>query len=245
MNNNHVILIGRLCQGPNYEIIPGSGTPFVNLKIGVDVYRGEMADVLLIGNLAQHPDYELLNGRPTMRFNLAVDRPTWMWRGERKADFLRVVAYDQRALLDHAFLQVGSKVLISGELKARDFPAGDGIRKKEVEVVANVDDGITFLDKIDYERGNAHRAQACDSEGRENPAGDYAPAGGGFFRVTARGGLAQAAFENLHGQIGGRLFVIGRLRSRILDTGKRVTEIVSRKIVLLHPAREEREREDM
>jgi single-stranded DNA-binding protein len=241
MNNNVVILKGRVAQEPNYEIIAGSDLSFINFKLGVNLHKGGKTAVFLKGNVAQAPRYTLVEDeRPFLCFNLAVDRPPWMWEHHGKADFLRVVAYDERALFDYAYLQVGSELLVSGGLRWREFEA-QGATQSVVEVVADADDGIVFLRNVNYEEGDARRKEILqEREERALPGvvgverrGD----GGGFFRVTARGRLAESAFDDLRGSVGAQVLVMGRLQARRWD-GRTVVEVAANDVTFLRSARQ-------
>ena len=221
---NTVVLIGNLTDKPYFDIIPVSNTPFARLFLGVSLPR-DMAGVMLKGNLTHEPYFARVGSddTPFLRFHIAVDRRVRPGLNQQPpADFLRVVAYDDRAVLDYSYLNPGSEVLVLGNLRARKFTAG-GRKQTCVEVVADPVEGITFLRKINWAAGDAARESLAPDALRQDQKSHLY--GGGFFRVVAYGELAKLIYDRTHR--GSWLFVRGRLRSRKWDTpsGKRETVI--------------------
>jgi single-stranded DNA-binding protein len=106
-------------------------------------------DCRLIGNLTHDPHFRRVGESrlPFLRLYLAVD-------AERDdTSFVRVVAYGDVALLTHSYLQVGSKILVQARYRQR---RRHDTKERVHEFVA---DQIVFMDKIDWERGDAVRAQ--------------------------------------------------------------------------------------
>jgi single-stranded DNA-binding protein len=236
---NNVILKGNLTHDPYYDVIPGSGTPFLRFYLGVTLPRDGIALTFLKGNVVQPPYYDLVGEekRPFLRLYLAVNRPRPQ-EGEQKADFLRVVAYDDRALFDYPYLQPGSEVLVHGNLRARKRALRGGRTETVVEVIADADEGITFLRKVNFEEGDARRERILrERTKQQGPAEQPARReyGGGFFRIVAYGNLAQSAFPRLGAGVGA--VVVGRLRARKreLPNGRRktVVEVAARNITCL------------
>jgi single-stranded DNA-binding protein len=238
MNNNFVVLKGRVASEPVYEIIEGSNLAFVNFKMGVNLYKGGKTTVFLKGNVAQAPRYILVeNKRPFMFFNLAVDRPTWMHEHYGKADFLRVVAYDERALFDYAYLQVGSELLVSGGVQLREFET-NGETRHVTEVVADADDGILFLRNIDYEGGDTKKKEILEERETQSLTEiERRTSGGGFFRVTARGRLADDTFNALGDDVGAQVLVMGRLQARRWND-RTIVEVAANDVTFLRSARQ-------
>lgn len=106
-------------------------------------------DCRFIGNITHPPHFRRV-GRseiPFLRLYLAVDE------GEDHTHYLRVVAYGDVALQAHPYLQVGSKILVQTRYRQRR-------RRDRDEIVHEfVADHIVFIDKIDWERGNAAKAR--------------------------------------------------------------------------------------
>lgn len=236
---NNVLLHGNLTHDPYYDVVEATGRPFLRFYLAVSLPKG-LALALLKGNVAQPPYFDLVGKekRPFLRIYLAVDRPGRREEkgGRQKADFCRVVAYDDTALFTYPYLRPGSEVVVSGNLRARRRRLGDTKTKTVVEVLA---DDVTFVRKIDWKAGDAERdrilAERAAGQGPEGSARESEPNGGGFFRVIAYGGLARTSFPYL--QAGSEVFVRGRLqaRKRQLPDGKRetVVEVVAENVRFL------------
>ena len=111
-------------------------------------------DCRFIGNVTQLPHFQRFgqSQTPFLRFYLAVDSckdPT---------SYARVVAYGDLALLTTPYLQVGSKILVQCHYRQR--------RRRDADEVVHefVADQIVFIDKIDWERGDAVRAGLLTTE---------------------------------------------------------------------------------
>jgi single-stranded DNA-binding protein len=106
-------------------------------------------DCRFIGNVTQEPHFRRI-GRsqlPFLRLYLAVD-------GEKDpTSYVRIVAYGDIALLTYPYLQIGSKLMIHAHYRQRRR------RDRDETVHEFVADQIIFIDKIDWERGDAARAQ--------------------------------------------------------------------------------------
>ncbi|MGI5876612.1 MAG: single-stranded DNA-binding protein [Dethiobacteria bacterium] len=101
--------------------------------------------VILIGRLAQEPElrYTATEGTAVTNFNLAVERPFTNQKGEKEADFIRIVTWRKLAENCSTYLSKGSKVAVEGRLQIRSFEDREGIRRNVAEVVAN---NVVFLD---------------------------------------------------------------------------------------------------
>jgi single-stranded DNA-binding protein len=106
-------------------------------------------DCRFIGNITHPPHFRRVGESqlPFLRLYLAVDS------NNDHTTFVRVVAYGDTALLTHPYLQVGSKLLIQARYRQRKRHDRD---EKVHEFVA---DNIVFMDKINWERGDAARAR--------------------------------------------------------------------------------------
>lgn len=127
--------------------------------------------VLLQGRLVA--DVELRHtqsGTAVASFRMAVDRDFKdRETGERKADFINVVAWKQRAEFASRFFSKGSMAIVEGKLQSRDYTDRDGNRRYTTEVLA---ENIYFGDS---KRENGSR----DSE--HSGGSNY---GGGFVEIT-------------------------------------------------------------
>jgi single-strand DNA-binding protein len=106
---------------------------------------GVLNRVVLIGRLTRDPELRYLpSGQPVATFTLAVDRPFAGPQGERKADFIPVVAWRKLAEQVGQHLAKGRLVAVDGRLQIREYETQDGQRRRAVEVVA---DHVRFLDR--------------------------------------------------------------------------------------------------
>lgn len=236
---NLAVLKGNLSQDPYYDLIEATRIPFMRFYLAVSL-PNDLALANLKGNVAQPPYFDRVGktGQPFLRLYLAVNRPRSQNKsGQHQADFIRVVAYDDCALFSFPYLRPGSEVLVTGNLRARKRSLAEGKTETVIEVVAD-SDGITFLDKINWEAGDAERERILSLRSVQPPPLPMSPPplyGGGFFRVVCYGRLAEEAFPYL--QAGSSVFVRGSLQSRkrILADGKHqtVVEIVAHDIKFL------------
>ena len=118
--------------------------------------------IFLQGRLVADPEMRHTpSGVAVASLRLAVDRDFKdRETGERKADFINVVAWRQTGEFVSRFLTKGRLAVVEGKLQTRDYTDRDGNRRYATEVVA---DNVYF--------GDSKRDGA--------PAGDYAPASGG------------------------------------------------------------------
>ncbi len=115
-------------------------------------------DCRFIGNITHPPHFQRIgtSNLPFLRLYLAVDD------GKDHASYVRVVAYGDVALLSYPYLRVGSKIMVQARYRQRKRHDND---ETVHEFVA---DHIVFIDKIDWERGEAARARLL-SEGELPP----------------------------------------------------------------------------
>jgi len=102
--------------------------------------------VILIGRLTRDPELRFTpaNGIAVTNFTIAVDRPFTNQKGEREADFIRIVVWRKLAEICANNLSKGRLVAVDGRLQIRSYEAQDGQRRYMTEVVANE---VKFLDK--------------------------------------------------------------------------------------------------
>jgi single-strand DNA-binding protein len=126
--------------------------------------------VILIGRLTRDPELRYLaNGQPVATFTLAVDRPFLNQQGERKADFIPIVAWRKLAEQASQHLSKGRLVAVDGRLQIRDYETQDGQRRRQAEVVA---DNIRFLDR---KTGAGAETAAADFEPATEPEEEDVP----------------------------------------------------------------------
>ena len=97
-----------------------------------------MNHVSMIGRLTKIPDIRQTNtGKNVCSFTLAVNRRYKDAQGNAAADFFSVQAWEKLAELCARYLDKGSKVFISGELRTRSYEAKDGSKRTVTEIIAN------------------------------------------------------------------------------------------------------------
>ena len=97
-----------------------------------------MNRVEFIGNLSKAPDVkQTTSGKNVCSLTIAVNRRYKGADGKTTADFFSVQAWEKLAKLCARYLDKGSKVFISGELRNRSYEAKDGSKRTVTEIIAN------------------------------------------------------------------------------------------------------------
>ncbi|MCD8331161.1 MAG: single-stranded DNA-binding protein [Oscillospiraceae bacterium] len=102
-----------------------------------------MNKVFLTGRLAGDVDYRTGN-IAVARYTLAVDRPRKKGEDKAQADFIRCVAFGQRAEFAQKYLHKGTKILVEGRIQTGSYKDKDGKTVYTTDVVV---DGVEFLEK--------------------------------------------------------------------------------------------------
>ena len=85
-----------------------------------------MNNVILIGRLVADPELKTTQtGLEVTSFRIAVDRP-YRKDGEKKADFIDVVAWRRTAAFICQYFEKGKPIVINGSLQTRSYEAKDG-----------------------------------------------------------------------------------------------------------------------
>lgn len=101
--------------------------------------------IILIGRLVRDPElrYTPAEGTAVANFTIAVDRPFNNKKGEKEADFMRIVVWDKKAENCATYLAKGRLVAVEGRLQIRSYDDREGIKRTAVEVVAQ---NVIFLE---------------------------------------------------------------------------------------------------
>ena len=144
--------------------------------------------IFLQGRLVADPELRhTQSGIAVASFRIAVDRDFKdRETGEKKADFINVVAWRNTAEFVSRFFSKGRMAIVDGKLQVREYTDRDGNRRYATEVVA---DNIYF--------GDSKR----DNDGYAPQGGYGQPAGGYNDQPVVRGYSQPAAGYN--GQPGG------------------------------------------
>ena len=94
--------------------------------------------VALQGRLVRDPEMrQTMSGKQVASFTLACDRGRKDANGKTTADFINIVAWEQRAEFAYRYFAKGQLVAVDGRLQSRTYQAKDGTNRTAVEVVAN------------------------------------------------------------------------------------------------------------
>ncbi len=96
-----------------------------------------MNKVILMGRLTKDPELRYTGGNTTAvaTFTLAVNR-RFAKDGERKADFINIVAWDKTAEFCSKHFTKGLQVVVVGRIQTRTWDDNEGKRHYITEVVA-------------------------------------------------------------------------------------------------------------
>ena len=144
--------------------------------------------IFLQGRLVADPELRhTQSGVAVASFRIAVDRDFKdRETGERKADFINVVAWRQTGEFVSRFLSKGRLAIVEGKLQTRDYTDRDGNRRYATEVVA---DNVYFGDSRRDSEGGGYAPPPAGNQGYQNapPAGgpSYPSSGGNYSAAPA------------------------------------------------------------
>ena len=119
-----------------------------------------MNKVILIGRLVADPELRTTqSGLEVTTFRVAVDRP-YSKDGEKKADFIDVVAWRKTAAFVCQYFTKGKPIIIYGSLQTRTYETQDGSKRFVTEVLA---DNVEF---VPSSKNDAH----APSQGYSQPS---------------------------------------------------------------------------
>ena len=96
-----------------------------------------MNNVILIGRLVADPELKTTHsGIEVTSFRIAVDRP-YSKDGEKKADFIDIVAWRKTAAFICQYFTKGKPIVINGSLQTRSYETKDGSKRFVTEVLAD------------------------------------------------------------------------------------------------------------
>lgn len=96
-------------------------------------------NVTLMGNLCDDPNYRTTqSGIATVSFRIAVQRRFRDKKtGQKKADFINVVAWENTAEFVRQYVHKGDFVALHGEIQTRTYTAQDGTTRYVTEINAD------------------------------------------------------------------------------------------------------------
>lgn len=97
-----------------------------------------MNKVILMGRLTRDPEMRQTSGNiPVCSFSVAVDRRFKGQDGERKADFINVVAWRQQAEFVSRYFTKGKGIAVVGSIQTRSWEDQQGQKRYQTEVIAD------------------------------------------------------------------------------------------------------------
>ena len=99
-----------------------------------------MNQVVLMGRLTKDPVISYTQGQTSTkiaRYTLAVDRMKTGPNGQREADFISCVAFNNVADFTEKYLHQGSKIAVTGRIQTGSYTNREGQKVYTTEVVVN------------------------------------------------------------------------------------------------------------
>lgn len=125
---------------------------------------------ILIGRLTSEPELKTTqSGTYVCSITLAVDRRFKDQSGERKADFINIVAWRQAAEFVSRYFGKGDPLGVEGSIQTRQYEDRQGNKRTAVEVVA---DNIFFVGGKQTREEKAENPPAPQSNGEFEEVGD-------------------------------------------------------------------------
>ena len=99
-------------------------------------------NVVLVGRITKDPELRTISsGSTTVSFTVAIDRPFVSnqngQQGERQADFINCVAWNQQATFLANYVKKGYMIGVEGRISTRQYQDNQGQTRYVTEVVAN------------------------------------------------------------------------------------------------------------
>lgn len=106
-----------------------------------------MNNVQLLGNLVRDNEYRTFqDNKKVLNNTIAIQRIYKNQNGEREADFINFVAYEQNADILLNFTRKGSKVLLEGEWRNRTYTKQNGEKAYVSEMLVN---RVHLIDRLE------------------------------------------------------------------------------------------------
>jgi len=122
--------------------------------------------IQIVGNLGRDPELRYTpNGRPVTEFSVAVNQSTKNQQtGEwvEATDWFRVSVWGDRAERAAENLRKGTRVLVDGRFRTREYETKDGRKGTSLEITA---DTVLSLDRRDTGEGTFAGAPAAAAAG--------------------------------------------------------------------------------
>ena len=92
---------------------------------------------IIMGRLTAEPELKSAGGTTVCSFTVAVDGRSKDQRGERQTNFIRCVAWRERAEFLSRYFHKGSMVAVTGYIQVRQYEDKNGNKREAVEIVAD------------------------------------------------------------------------------------------------------------
>lgn len=125
--------------------------------------------VILMGRLTADPELrQTQSGISSCRFSVAIDRRyTDKNTGERKTDFITVIAWRQQAEFVSRYFSKGRMIIVEGTLQNDNYTDSNGVKHYSYNVVA---DNVSFGEsKAAANSGTAYSAPVNNNTGYQTP----------------------------------------------------------------------------
>ena len=97
-----------------------------------------MNKAILMGRITKELELKQTASQiPYIQFTLAVDRKFKDANGDKQTDFISCVAWRQTATFINQYFHKGSKILVSGEIQARNYDDKNGNKVYVTEVLVD------------------------------------------------------------------------------------------------------------
>lgn len=138
---------------------------------------------VLMGRLTADPVLKTTtSGKEVCAFCIAVDRAVAV-RGQRTADFINIVAWDNGARFVCNYFKKGQMIAVQGAVRTRNYEDNEGNKRTAFEVVARE---ISFC---------GSKAEGKEPSKNES-AGDSADAGNGYFSNATAADFAEVCYDD-------------------------------------------------
>lgn len=126
--------------------------------------------IIIMGRLTADPELRSTSsGLSVTTFSVAVDRGYVRAGEERKADFIPVVAWREKADFVSKYFRKGSMIAVQGSLQSRSFEDKNGNKRVAYEVIA---DQISFCGSKS-ESGSGNGESSAPSSYSNSAADDF------------------------------------------------------------------------
>lgn len=123
-------------------------------------------NVCLMGRLVHDPEMKSTpNNVPVTAFRIAVER-NYAENGERKSDFINIVAWRKTAEFVVKYFHKGSLIALTGTLQMREYTASDNSKRTVAEVIA---DNVFFAESKSSQNQTSTQPKANSKQTAPQP----------------------------------------------------------------------------